>query len=265
MKEKFSPLQHVIYVVIVVVVLTLVFGRSWGNNMAAFYFVCMLLPIVLGTSFFFNYLLVPKFLLKGRYLRFGLYSFYTAVVSIYLEMIVLMFSFIYFGNFNFRNLGPNARDTILLAVILYLLVLVGMLFLMLRQIRDNRMEIQRLMADREKMTDPFLELMSNRKLVRIPYKDIIFIESLSDYIQVNTIGEPIVSKEKISNLAGELPDTFIRIHRSFIINKEKIRSLSYDEVMVGDVRLTIGRSYRKAVKDSLRVVSQQIPRISTDE
>ncbi len=265
MKEKFSPLQHVIYVVIVVVVLTLVFGRSWGNNMAAFYFVCMLLPIVLGTSFFFNYVLVPKFLLKGRYLRFGLYSFYTAVVSIYLEMIVLMFSFIYFGNFNFRNLGPNARDTILLAVILYLLVLVGMLFLMLRQIRDNRMEIQRLMADREKMTDPFLELMSNRKLVRIPYKDIIFIESLSDYIQVNTIGEPIVSKEKISNLAGELPDTFIRIHRSFIINKEKIRSLSYDEVMVGDVRLTIGRSYRKAVKDSLRVVSQQIPRISTDE
>lgn len=265
MKEKFSLLQHVIYVVIVVVVLTLVFGRSWGNNMAAFYFVCMLLPIVLGTSFFFNYLLVPKFLLKGRYLRFGLYSFYTAVVSIYLEMIVLMFSFIYFGNFNFRNLGPNARDTILLAVILYLLVLVGMLFLMLRQIRDNRMEIQRLMADREKMTDPFLELMSNRKLVRIPYKDIIFIESLSDYIQVNTIGEPIVSKEKISNLAGELPDTFIRIHRSFIINKEKIRSLSYDEVMVGDVRLTIGRSYRKAVKDSLRVVSQQIPRISTDE
>lgn len=265
MKEKFSLLQHVIYVVIVVVVLTLVFGRSWGNNMAAFYFVCMLLPIVLGTSFFFNYLLVPKFLLKGRYLRFGLYSFYTAVVSIYLEMIVLMFSFIYFGNFNFRNLGPNARDTILLAVILYLLVLVGMLFLMLRQIRDNRMEIQRLMADREKMTDPFLELMSNRKLVRIPYKDIIYIESLSDYIQVNTIGEPIVSKEKISNLAGELPDTFIRIHRSFIINKEKIRSLSYDEVMVGDVRLTIGRSYRKAVKDSLRVVSQQIPRISTDE
>jgi hypothetical protein len=233
--------------------------------MAAFYFVCMLLPIVLGTSFFFNYLLVPKFLLKGRYLRFGLYSFYTAVVSIYLEMIVLMFSFIYFGNFNFRNLGPNARDTILLAVILYLLVLVGMLFLMLRQIRDNRMEIQRLMADREKMTDPFLELMSNRKLVRIPYKDIIYIESLSDYIQVNTIGEPIVSKEKISNLAGELPDTFIRIHRSFIINKEKIRSLSYDEVMVGDVRLTIGRSYRKAVKDSLGVVSQQIPRISTDE
>lgn len=265
MKEKFSIFQLIAYVVIVVVVLTLVFGRSWGNNLAAFYFVSMLLPIVLGTSFFFNYVLVPRYLLKRKFFLFGLYSFYTAVVSIYLEMIVLMFSFIYFGNFNFRNLGPNARDTILLAVILYLLVLVGMLFLMVRQIRENRMEIQRLMADKEKMTDPFLELMSNRKLVRIPYKDIVYIESLSDYIQVNTSGEPIVSKEKISNLAEELPDTFIRIHRSFIINKEKIRSLSYDEVIVGDVRLNIGRSYRKAVKDSLRIVSPQIPRIATDE
>jgi two-component system, LytTR family, response regulator LytT len=64
--------------------------------------------------------------------------------------------------------------------------------------------------------------------------------------------EKIISKEKISNLASRMPDTFIRIHRSFIINKEKIRSISYDEVMVEDVCLNIGRNYRKAVKDSLK-------------
>ena len=265
MKEKSSLVHHIIYVVVVVVVLTLVFGRSWGSNVAAFFFISMLLPIVLGTSFFFNYVLVPRYLLKRKYFRFALYSFYTVVVSIYLEMIVLMFSFIYIGNFNFHKLGPNARDTILLAVILYLLVLVGMLFLMVRQIRENRLEIQRLLSEKEKMQDPFLEIMSNRKMVRIPYRDIVYIESMSDYVRVNTAKEQIVSKEKISNLATVLPDSFIRIHRSFIINKDKIRSLSYDEVMIGDVRLNIGRSYRQVVRDSLRMISPTIPRITVDE
>jgi two-component system, LytTR family, response regulator LytT len=94
--------------------------------------------------------------------------------------------------------------------------------------------------------------MSNRKIAKILYSDIVYIESLSDYIRVNTIKDQIVSKEKISNLASRLPDIFIRIHRSFIINKEKIKNISYDEVMVEDVYLTIGRSYRKAVKEALK-------------
>jgi two-component system, LytTR family, response regulator LytT len=247
-----NPYGHITYWIIVVLVLTLVFGRSWGNNTAALFFISMLLPIVLGASYFFNYILVPKYLLTKKYVSFALYSLYTAVVSMYLVMIVLMFSFIYIGNFNFHNLGPNASDTILLAVILWLLVFVGMLLLMVRQIKENRLVIQQLLADKNKMKMPFLEILSNRKITKIPCSDIVYIESLSNYIRVNTIKDQIVSKEKISNLAYRLPDIFIRIHRSFIINKEKIKNISYDEVIVEDVNLTIGRSYRKAVKEILK-------------
>jgi two-component system, LytTR family, response regulator LytT len=247
-----NPYSHIIYWIIVVLVLTLVFGRSWGNNTAALFFISMLLPIVLGASYFFNYILVPKYLLTKKYVSFALYSLYTAVVSMYLVMIVLMFSFIYIGNFNFHNLGPNASDTILLAVILWLLVFIGVLLLMVRQIKENRLVIQQLLADKNKMKMPFLEILSNRKITKIPYSDIVYIESLSNYIRVNTIKDQIVSKEKISNLASRLPDIFIRIHRSFIINKEKIKNISYDEVIVEDVNLTIGRSYRKAVKEILK-------------
>lgn len=253
MKEKLShTVSHILYSEIVVLVLTLVFGRSWGNNTAAFFFISMLLPIVLGTSYFVNYILVPKYLLKKKYLKFALYSLYTAIVSLYLEMIVLMFSFIYIGNFSFRNLGPNASDTILLAVILYLLVFIGVLLLMVNQKKESRIN-QQMSAGQDSLKNSFLEIMSNRKIARIPYHDIVYIESLSDYIQVNTLNEKIVSKEKISNLATRLPDVFIRIHRSFIINKEKIKSISYDEVIVEDVNLNIGRSYRKAVKDTLKL------------
>lgn len=251
-KKSKNPYYHIAYWIFVILVLTLTFGFSWGNNTAAFYFVCMLLPIVLGTSYFFNYVLVPKYYLTKKYAKFAFYTFCTAVVSLYLEMMVLVFSYVYLVNLSFQKLSPNATQIILLAVILYLLVFIGSFLLMMHQIIENRQVIQQLLYDREKMKKSFLEIMSNRKITKIPYDDIIYIESLSDYIKVITVNDQIVSKEKISNLASRLPAIFLRIHRSFIINKERIKNISFDEVLVDDVLLTIGRSYRKAVKESLK-------------
>jgi len=251
-KKSKNPFYHIAYWILVILVLTKVFGFSWGNNTAAFFFVSMLLPIVLGTSYFFNYILVPKFYLTKKYAKFTFYTFCTAIVSVYLEMIVLVLSFVYMVNLNFQKLSPNATQIILLAVILYLLVFIGSFILMMHQIIENRQVIQQLIDEKEKMKKSFLEIMSNRKITKIPYDDIVYIESLSDYIKVITVRDQIVSKEKISNLAMRLPDVFLRIHRSFIINTDRIKNISFDEVMVGDVPLTIGRSYRKAVKESLR-------------
>ncbi len=252
MNKKFKkPYYHIAYWIFVILVLTLVFGFSWGNNTAAFFFVCMLLPIVLGTSYFFNYLLVPKFYLTKKYAKFAFYTFCMAVISVYLEMIVLVISYVYLVNLSFQNLSPNATQIVLLAVILYLLVFIGSFLLMMRQILENKQIIQQLLEEKEKIKKSFLEIMSNRKIARIPYEDIVYIESLSDYIKVVTIKDQIMSKEKISNLASRLPEVFLRIHRSFIINTDRIKSISSDEVTVDNINLTIGRSYRKAVKESL--------------
>jgi two-component system response regulator LytT len=242
---------HIGYWIFVILVLTFVFGSSWGNNAAAFFFVCMLLPIVIGTSYFFNYVLVPKYYLTKRFAKFAFYTFCTAIISVYLEMMVLVFSYVYLVNLSYQNLNPHASRPILLSVILYLLVFIGSFLLMMNQIIVNRQVIQELLDEKEKMKKSFLEIISNRKTTKIPYDDIVYIESLSDYIQVITVKDQIVSKEKISNLSSRLPDVFLRIHRSFIINTDRIKNISSDEVMVDDVPLTIGRSYRKAVKKSL--------------
>ena len=252
MKIKSSnSYYHISYWLFVIVVLVFVFGRSWENKIAAFFFVSMLLPIVIGTSYFFNYFLVPRLLLKKQFLRFAIYTIYTLIVSLYLESIVLMFSFVYFGNFSFQKLGPNASDTILLAAVLYLLVFIGAFILMLLQIKENHKLIEYLSSENNKLKTSFLEILSNRKIVKIPYKDIVYIESLSDHIRINTNNEQIKSKEKISDLINRLPDIFLRIHRSFIINTEKIKEISSDEVLVDKFRLNIGRSYRKEVKEVL--------------
>lgn len=250
-KRSENIYYHIGYWIFVVLVLTKTFGLSWGNNTAAFYFVCMLLPIVIGTSYFFNYVLVPKFFFKKRYKWFAFYTFCTAVVSVYLEMLVLLFAFVFLVNLNYQNLSTKASKIGLLASVLYLLVIIWSLFLMMNQIIENRRVIEQLEAEKEKMKKSFLEVMSNRKIRKIPYDDIVYVESMADYIRIITVHEKIVSKEKISHLDSRLPDTFLRIHRSFIINTERIKERSLNEVLIDDVRLNIGKSYRKEVKELL--------------
>ncbi|MEZ4897088.1 MAG: LytTR family DNA-binding domain-containing protein [Saprospiraceae bacterium] len=243
---------HMAYWVFVLLLLTVLFGRSWANETAAFYFIAMLLPIVLGASYFFNYFLVPNYYLTKRYFWFALYTFYTLVVSMYLEIIVLMLAFIYLGNFSFHQLNPNASDTLLLTAVLYIVVFAGSFLLLLNQIRDHQTVIRQLLEEKSKEEDPFLEVISNRKMTKIPFRDIKYIESLSDYVRIHTRQDSIVTREKISKLEEVLPGSFLRIHRSFIINTGKITSYTSQEVFMDQIQLNIGRSYKKDVLEALK-------------
>ena len=212
--------------------------------------------MVMGTSYIFNYYLVPYYLLKKKYFWFGLYFFYTLVISLYLQMVVVFFSYIYLANFNFEALGPNSIDNIvLLAFIMYFIVFVGSFLVMFQQLADRQKELELFKQKKEKMEKPFLELFSNRQLVRIPYDDILYIESLSDYIKVHsTTQEAVASKEKISALEEKLPEQFLRIHRSFIINTKKIMRFNSNEIELNGIQLNIGRSYKKVVAPILKSI-----------
>ncbi len=250
---------HILYWIFVTLVLIVTFGRSWGNGIAAFYFVAMLLPVVLGTSYTFNFWLVPHYLFKRKYFKFVLYTFYCLVISLYLQTMVVIFSVFYVVQFNLAAMGPNVFDTMLLAVVMYLIVFIGSFLLMLQQLKEKQHMISQLLDEKEKMQTPILEITSNRKKRQIPFDDIIYIESLANYIKVHTSNEEIISKEKISSLQKRLPEMFVRIHRSFIINKNHIRHSSYNEVQINEITLPIGRSYATAVKTSLNQNAQKIP------
>jgi len=253
-KSKISnPLFHIVFWVCITFFIAVVFGKSWGSGLQAFYFISLLLPVVMGTSYFFNYFLVPQYLLKRKYLWFALYFYYMLVVSLYLEMLIFIFSFMYMANFDLDNMAINTRDILLLAMVLYLVVFLGSFLLMLQQLFESHRELEELKTEKKKMEKPFLELTSNRKIVRIPYENIIYIESLADYIKVhsNSLGD-ISCKEKISVLENELPESFVRIHRSFIINREKVIRFNNNEIELGKVILNIGRSYKKQALTKLK-------------
>jgi len=89
--------------------------------------------------------------------------------------------------------------------------------------------------------------------VRISYDDILYIESLSDYIQVHCSGRNLVaSKEKIGAIAEILPERFVRIHRSFVVNTSKVTRVTANEVFVNEIQLNIGRTYKKEAAQALK-------------
>src|ERR1700693_2846528 len=70
--------------------------------------------------------------------------------------------------------------------------------------------------------DVFIYVKSEKKNVKILLKEILFIESLKDYIKIYLPNKTIITQVQISAIEQRLPDNFLRIHRSFIIAKDKI-------------------------------------------
>jgi DNA-binding LytR/AlgR family response regulator len=99
---------------------------------------------------------------------------------------------------------------------------------------------------------PFLYFRVDRKMVKVYLEDILFIESLKDYIRVITTSKTIITKQAISSLEEILPCAgFMRIHRSFIVAIHKIDSFNTDYVEIGKKEIPIGRSFKHDVNKIL--------------
>lgn len=100
--------------------------------------------------------------------------------------------------------------------------------------------------------DAFIYLKAGKKMVKVFLKDILYIESLKDYVKVKTIEKDIVTYQRITYLEEKLPDeSFLRIHRSYIIALNKIRSFNAAFIEIGDQELPIGRQYKADVMKAL--------------
>lgn len=96
----------------------------------------------------------------------------------------------------------------------------------------------------------FIFLKVDKKLVRIKYDDIHFIESLKDYIKVFTSEGDFLAHKSLTSITEELPKSkFLRIHRSFTVSLDKIEALEGNSVLLKGKRIPIGRKYVNHAKD----------------
>jgi len=94
---------------------------------------------------------------------------------------------------------------------------------------------------------------SDKKNVKIRFDEILYIESIKDYVKIVCINRTIISKILISELESKLPaELFLRIHRSYIICIRNIEAYSQTHIEVPGKELPIGRNYKHEVIRTLQ-------------
>jgi DNA-binding LytR/AlgR family response regulator len=101
--------------------------------------------------------------------------------------------------------------------------------------------------------EAFVYLKVDRNMEKVYIDDILYIESLKDYIKVFlTTGKNILVKQSISAMENLLSDQkFLRVHRSYIVSINKITGYNALSIQVNSTEIPIGRLYKQAVMDIL--------------
>jgi DNA-binding LytR/AlgR family response regulator len=102
--------------------------------------------------------------------------------------------------------------------------------------------------------DKFLFLKSDYKIKRINFNDILYIEGLKDYVKVFTLNnpKPVLSLTSLKLLETKLPPKqFMRVHRSFIVNLEKIDTIERSRIVFGKEYIPVGDQYKDKFQDFL--------------
>ena len=96
----------------------------------------------------------------------------------------------------------------------------------------------------------FAYFRSDRKMIKVKYDNILFIESMKDYVKVVRNGDkPLLVKQSISSLENMLPaNQFVRIHRSFIVSIQKITAFTNHDIEIAGVEIPIGRLYSDQIE-----------------
>ena len=98
-----------------------------------------------------------------------------------------------------------------------------------------------------RFASPFIYLKVDRKMVKVMLDDILYIESDKDYVKVFTTNSIIITRQTISSVEAMLSENkFFRIHRSYIVSLDKIKSFSNEIIEIGDKELPIGKLYRNS-------------------
>jgi two-component system response regulator LytT len=244
--------QQIIFWSIVFILLTTLFKGTLNGWIIALYFVSFLFPVIIGTSVVFNSVLIPKYWMEGMQGQFVLYFIYLLIISIYLEMLVTLGAFVILADYQIANLGKIASDIRLMTVILYLVVFAYGIVILFQRIKERDLHIASLEEERSRNAQSYLVIREDRKQVRLSMDEVDYIESLSDYVKIHSTGRISITKERISALEDQLPSHFLRIHRSYLINRNKVQSFSKEMVTIGEKELPIGRKYKSAVSEALQ-------------
>ncbi|MDD2821416.1 MAG: LytTR family DNA-binding domain-containing protein [Flavobacterium sp.] len=100
--------------------------------------------------------------------------------------------------------------------------------------------------------DSHIFIKVDKKMIKINIDEILFIEGMKEYIKVITVDKTYITHKSLTSLSDELPaDRFIRIHKSYTIAIDKVKSIEGNRIQIQSYTIPIGRNYSKEVKSKI--------------
>lgn len=97
-----------------------------------------------------------------------------------------------------------------------------------------------------------LFIKSGRTVINIRFTDILYIEAHKEYLQIHTKDQKHLVYKRMKDMVTSLPDSFIRIHNSYIINLQHLQKTNVQSVQISDKELPVSSSYKEALQTKLK-------------
>lgn len=100
--------------------------------------------------------------------------------------------------------------------------------------------------------EPHIFIKVDKKMVKINIDEILFIEGMKEYIKVVTAEKTYITHKSLTSLTEELPeDRFMRIHKSYTIAIDKVKTIEGNRIQITSYTIPIGRNFSKDVKNRI--------------
>jgi len=114
-------------------------------------------------------------------------------------------------------------------------------------------ELLSLKHEKVQREDDYIFIKSDQRLLKVNYNDILFVEALADYVKIHTDDKRYITLQTMKNMEEKLPERFFkRVHRSYIVSLEKIKTIVGSNVEINGQQIPIGKNYKDGFFDALR-------------
>lgn len=234
------------------IMFSLIWASPERGYFASFYLEFVLMPLRILASYCMMYVLIPAFLSNRKLVDFLISYLLLIAFAGGLQLLI--------GYYFYDQLLTAQDDRFPLSVASWMrnIVLINSTVIFLGAAKVIQLHFQLVdslenevraedVQDLES-ADQYIEVKSNRRINRLRIDDILFVQGMGNYVTyVNTAGNRTIVYSSLKSAHAQLPDFFVRLHRSYLVNRKHIRAYDKDTVTVGNATLPRG----KGVSDSL--------------
>ncbi|WP_338294657.1 LytTR family DNA-binding domain-containing protein [Planctobacterium marinum] len=237
---------HTLFWVGYYVLFSFIWAKPEQGLFASFYLEFILMPVRIMAAYCMLYLLIPSYLVERRYRHFfGGYGLLIAVSG----FLQLCFGYFFYetllpgtnSGFGF-NLAGWVRNCILINTTVLLLGTAKVFILYM-----GLLEKQSHAGKQQQNTQDFILVKSERRTCKLFFADILYVEGLGNYVTYHLVnGEKRIVYSSLKETQESLPEQFLRLHRSYLINRNAIESFNNEEVLVAGNALPRGKDIQDA-------------------